>query len=346
MPVAAAAPAFAPGDKAQVPGLPRARRATYDAMAFQPTPDQASTRSPGPAHATEAASGASASAPPDAGADPAGDNGRMPLPSSLTLRGPSGGSVTVDTPVVLAPMAGITNAAYRRLCAEQGAGLYVCEMITSAGSSRGTRRPARCWSSTSWRRSASVQLYGTDPVYVGQAVRDPVRRPRRRARRPQLRLPGAQGDPQGRRRSAAVEARPARRDPRRGGRGRGAVRRPGHDEDAQGPRRRPPHLPRRRSHRPGVRRGRDRPARAHRRAGLLRRGRLGRHRRAGRPASTSRCSATGTSGRRPTPCAWSRRPVSTASSSAGAAWAVRGSSATWPRPSPASRSRRCPPSAR
>ena len=30
-------------------------------------------------------------------------------------------------------MAGITNAAYRRLCAEQGAGLYVCEMITSRG---------------------------------------------------------------------------------------------------------------------------------------------------------------------------------------------------------------------
>src|SRR3712207_7469390 len=40
-------------------------------------------------------------------------------------------SLRVDTPVVLAPMAGITNAAYRRLCAEQGAGLYVREMITS-----------------------------------------------------------------------------------------------------------------------------------------------------------------------------------------------------------------------
>ena len=58
------------------------------------------------------------------------DNGGVTatLPDSLTL-----GSVHVDTPVVLAPMAGITNAAYRRLCAEQGAGLYVCEMITSRG---------------------------------------------------------------------------------------------------------------------------------------------------------------------------------------------------------------------
>src|SRR5258706_8299381 len=34
-------------------------------------------------------------------------------------------------PVVLAPMAGITNIAFRRLCREQGAGLFVCEMITT-----------------------------------------------------------------------------------------------------------------------------------------------------------------------------------------------------------------------
>ena len=41
------------------------------------------------------------------------------------------GPIQVDVPVVLAPMAGITNMAYRRLCREYGAGLYVCEMITS-----------------------------------------------------------------------------------------------------------------------------------------------------------------------------------------------------------------------
>ena len=43
------------------------------------------------------------------------------------------GPLVIDTPVVLAPMAGVTNAAYRQLCREQGAGLYICEMITSRG---------------------------------------------------------------------------------------------------------------------------------------------------------------------------------------------------------------------
>ena len=51
-----------------------------------------------------------------------------PLHPGLTL-----GPLHVATPVVLAPMAGITDAAYRRLCREQGAGLYVCEMVTSRG---------------------------------------------------------------------------------------------------------------------------------------------------------------------------------------------------------------------
>ena len=44
------------------------------------------------------------------------------------------GPIELDAPVVLAPMAGITNTAFRRLCREYGAGLYVSEMITAAAS--------------------------------------------------------------------------------------------------------------------------------------------------------------------------------------------------------------------
>lgn len=87
------------------------------------------------------------------------------LPDSLTL-----GSLRVDTPVVLAPMAGITNAAYRRLCAEQGAGLYVCEMITSRGLVEGDETTRKMLVFDDLESVRSVQLYGTDPVYIGKAV--------------------------------------------------------------------------------------------------------------------------------------------------------------------------------
>jgi nifR3 family TIM-barrel protein len=87
------------------------------------------------------------------------------LPTSLTL-----GSLSVETPVVLAPMAGITNAAYRRLCAEQGAGLYVCEMITSRGLVERDPTTMRMLVFDDLEQVRSVQLYGTDPVYVGKAT--------------------------------------------------------------------------------------------------------------------------------------------------------------------------------
>ena len=87
------------------------------------------------------------------------------LPTSLTL-----GSLTVETPVVLAPMAGITNAAYRRLCAEQGAGLYVSEMITSRGLVEGDAVTRSMLVFDDRETVRSVQLYGTDPVYVGKAA--------------------------------------------------------------------------------------------------------------------------------------------------------------------------------
>jgi len=80
------------------------------------------------------------------------------------------GKLTVPIPVILAPMAGITNAAYRRLCQEQGAGLYVCEMITSRGLVEGdaTTKSMLVFDETETTRS--VQLYGTDPDYVGRAT--------------------------------------------------------------------------------------------------------------------------------------------------------------------------------
>ena len=80
------------------------------------------------------------------------------------------GRLTLPVPVVLAPMAGITNAAYRRLCAEQGAGLYVCEMITSRGLVEGDTTTTKMLVFDEAEEIRSVQLYGTDPRYVGKAT--------------------------------------------------------------------------------------------------------------------------------------------------------------------------------
>jgi nifR3 family TIM-barrel protein len=67
-------------------------------------------------------------------------------------------------------MAGVTNVAYRRLCAEQGAGLYVNEMITSRGIVEGDRTSLSMLTFAPDEAVRSVQLYGIDPRYIGRAV--------------------------------------------------------------------------------------------------------------------------------------------------------------------------------
>lgn len=90
---------------------------------------------------------------------------------ALTLDAPSrAGAVTVDVPVVLAPMAGVTNAAYRQLCREQGAGLYVCEMITSRGLVERDRKTMSMLQFDPGEEVRSVQLYGVDPVVMAEAT--------------------------------------------------------------------------------------------------------------------------------------------------------------------------------
>ena len=99
----------------------------------------------------------------------------MTTAPTLPHPGLSLGSLHVDTPVVLAPMAGITNAAYRRLCLEQMAaqgarGLFVCEMITSRGIVERDAISLSMLAFDELETIRSVQLYGTDPVYVGKAA--------------------------------------------------------------------------------------------------------------------------------------------------------------------------------
>jgi len=79
--------------------------------------------------------------------------------------------VAVDPPVVLAPMAGVTNAAFRRLCREQGGGLFVGEMTTSRGIVERDPKTLAMLQFDPGERVRSVQVYGVDPRRVGEAVR-------------------------------------------------------------------------------------------------------------------------------------------------------------------------------
>ncbi|GAA4760769.1 tRNA dihydrouridine synthase DusB [Citricoccus nitrophenolicus] len=90
---------------------------------------------------------------------------RLNLPA-LTL-----GPLTIDTPVVLAPMAGITNTAFRRLCREYGGGLYVSEMVTARALVERRPESLRIIHHDPDEVPRSVQVYSVDPVTTGQAVR-------------------------------------------------------------------------------------------------------------------------------------------------------------------------------
>ena len=84
------------------------------------------------------------------------------------------GPYTITTPLVLAPMAGVTDLPFRKLCHAQGAGLVVSEMVTS---------DVRLWDSNKSRTRLvhdyevsprSVQIAGSDPTMMAQAARQNV----------------------------------------------------------------------------------------------------------------------------------------------------------------------------
>ena len=80
------------------------------------------------------------------------------------------GPIEVWPPVLLAPMAGITNAPFRSLCRELGAGLYVSEMITARALVERNAKTLKLSGFGPGEKPRSLQLYGTDPHYVALAV--------------------------------------------------------------------------------------------------------------------------------------------------------------------------------
>ncbi|WP_344497434.1 tRNA dihydrouridine synthase DusB [Streptomyces enissocaesilis] len=92
----------------------------------------------------------------------------LPLSPPLSI-----GPHSVQPPVVLAPMAGITNAPFRTLCREfsGGKGLFVSEMITTRALVERNEKTMQLIHFDATETPRSIQLYGVDPVTVGKAVR-------------------------------------------------------------------------------------------------------------------------------------------------------------------------------
>ena len=81
------------------------------------------------------------------------------------------GAMKVWPPVVLAPMAGVTNYPFRSVCRQFGAGLYVSEMINARPLVDGREKTLKLADFGPDESPRSMQLYGTDPYYVSEAVK-------------------------------------------------------------------------------------------------------------------------------------------------------------------------------
>src|SRR5216684_7073446 len=81
------------------------------------------------------------------------------------------GGICVWPPVVLAPMAGVTNYPFRSICKEFGAGLYVSEMINARPLVDGRDKTLKLSDFGPDESPRSLQLYGTDPYYIAEAVK-------------------------------------------------------------------------------------------------------------------------------------------------------------------------------
>jgi nifR3 family TIM-barrel protein len=107
------------------------------------------------------------------------------IPRNLSI-----GRMTVTPPVVLAPMAGVTTAPYRTLCRRFGnemafdddaqapgdaftatGGLYVNQMITARALMEGHKKMLHSAEFAEGETPRSIQLYGTDPYWIGEAVK-------------------------------------------------------------------------------------------------------------------------------------------------------------------------------
>src|SRR5262245_3166724 len=81
------------------------------------------------------------------------------------------GSITLDNPYILAPMAGITNAPFRLLMRELGAGAVVSELISATGMQYGGQKTLELCRYFEEERPVGLQIFGDEAEHLAQAAK-------------------------------------------------------------------------------------------------------------------------------------------------------------------------------
>ncbi len=82
------------------------------------------------------------------------------------------GSVTLENPYILAPMAGVTDLPFRLLCKEMGAGLVYTEMVSAKAIAYHNKNTIRLMETSEKERPVALQLFGNDPGLVSEVAKE------------------------------------------------------------------------------------------------------------------------------------------------------------------------------
>ena len=80
------------------------------------------------------------------------------------------GGIMIETPLALAPMAGVTDASFRAICREQGAGLTCTEMVSAKALCFQDKKSVPLLKLGEGERPAAAQIFGSDPVCMEEAA--------------------------------------------------------------------------------------------------------------------------------------------------------------------------------
>lgn len=81
------------------------------------------------------------------------------------------GNINIETPILLAPMAGVTDYPFRVLCKEQGAGVVYSEFVSAHGIIRENAKTWQMIEFTDFERPIGIQIFGDSPEVMGKAAR-------------------------------------------------------------------------------------------------------------------------------------------------------------------------------